>query len=123
MHGSAPDLISQRSESEHVLGWVIISMGQEETRAPAGLIFTWKLIKDGGGRSAGKTTLRHGARPAPTPRPQHAAVAGKEKLFSQSTTSRCIASPRHGSFAPSAAACCVRERIVAKKGVELGFFS
>ena len=89
-----PSLISQRSESEHVvLGWIIDGARGNES---SGLIFTWKLIKDGGGRSAGKTTLRHGAQPAPTPRPQHAAVEGKAKPFSQSTTSRCIASPRHG---------------------------
>jgi len=115
-----PSLISQRSESEHVvLGWIIDGARGNES---SGLIFTWKLSKDGGGRSAGKTTLRHGAQPAPTPRPQHAAVEGKERKSLFLSPPRRVALPRHGtacSFAPSAAACCVPASASTRRRVTL----
>ena len=73
---------------------------------PDGLNFTWKLKM--AGTRFDRVQVPAAAEPADPP----AAVEAKERpLLPQSTTSRCIASPRHGttgSFdypAPSAAAC------------------
>jgi len=121
-----PSLISQRSESEHVvLGWIIDGARGNES---SGLIFTWKLIKDGGGRSIGRQdkpvglSLRHGAGGRTCADPQHAAVEGKERKSLFLSPPRRVALPRHGtacSFAPSAAACCVPASASTRRRVTL----